>query len=223
MSHYGGSELLVSGVVGPFSSGELQNMAVNQTTAHVHKNADADIRGLNVQEEATTEINVGAIAGSLTTAVENLAQVKRTIITFAARSLAVTDALAYAGTKVYDFPAKRIRIIGASSSLQFAVKTTMASTINASAEMDYSFGTVTASSITLASTMVDVIPKVDSPLAATIDTLSTAAVGALAAGADFAASSDVYLNVAFPTNTEIDADGTLEVTGTLTLTWVELD
>jgi hypothetical protein len=198
-------------------------MAVSQITNHVHKNADADIRGLNVQEEMTTEINIGAVAGSDTTAAENLAAVKQTVITFAARELTVTDALAYAGTKVYDFPAKRFRLLGASSSLQFAITSDPATTINASAAMDYSFGTVTASATTLATTMVDIIPKVDSPLAAAQTTLSTAAVGALAAPADFAASTDVYLNVAFPTATEIDADGTLEVTGTLTLTWVELN
>ena len=198
-------------------------MAVDQITAHVHKDADAEVRGLAIAEEATTEVNIGAIAGSLTTAVENIGLVKRTVITFAARSLAVTDALAYASTKVYDFPAKKVLLLAASSSLQFAVKTTMASTINASAAMDYAFGTVAASNITLATTMLDIVPKVDSPLAATIDTLSTAAVGDLAASARLASAADVYLNVAFPTNTEIDGDGTLEVTGTLTLTWIETD
>ena len=196
-------------------------MAVDQITAHVHKNGDADIRGINVQEEMTTEINVGAVAGSLTTAAEGFSGFHKTVITFAARSLVVTDALAYAGTKVYDFPAKKAFLIAASASLQFAVKTVMADTINASAAMDYSFGTVTAPDTTLDSTEADIIPKVDSPLAATIDTLSTAAVGDLAAGLFLASAADVYLNVAFPTATEIDADGTLEVTGTLTLVWVE--
>ncbi len=195
-------------------------MAVDQITAHVHKNGDADIRGLNIQEEATTEVNVGAIAGSLTTAVENIGLVKRTVITFAARELAVTDTLAYAGTKVYDFPAKKVLLLAASASLQFAVQGAN-TTINDSAAMDYSFGTVTAPDTTLSGTEADIIPKVDSPLSATNGDLSTAAVGDLAASAFLASAADVYLNVAFPTATEIDADGVLEVTGTLTLTWIE--
>ena len=173
----------------------------------------------------STALNVtggaGAIAGSLTTATERMG-VYRTTVTFAARSLAVTDALAYAGTKVYDFPAGRIHVLSASSSIQAAIKSDPATTINASAAMDYSFGTVTASSTTLATTMVDIVPKVDIPLAATIDTLSTAATGLLGAAATFDGTItpvDVYLNVAFPTDTEIDADGTLEITGSLTIIW----
>jgi len=176
----------------------------------------------------TTALNVtggaGAVAGSLTTATERVG-FYRTTVTFAARALTVTDALAYVGTKVYDFPVGRIYLLSASASLQAAVKTEMASTINASAAMDYSFGTVTASNITLASTMVDIVPKVDIPLAGTIDTLSSAATGILGAPATFDGTGtaiDVYLNVAFPTDTEIDADGDLEITGSCTFIWANL-
>ncbi|UOF81221.1 hypothetical protein [Caudoviricetes sp.] len=195
-------------------------MAVDQITAHVHKDADAEVRGLAIAEEATTEVNIGAVAGLLTTVVENIGLVKRTVLTFAARELTVTDVLAYAGTKIYDFPAKKVLLLAASASLQFAVQGAN-TTINDSAAMDYSVGTVTAASTTLDSTEADIVPKVDAPLSATNGALSTAAVGDLAASAFLASAADVYLNVAFPTATEIDADGVLEITGTITLTWIE--
>lgn len=185
-----------------------------------------DLTATNVT--VTTALNVtggaGAVAGTLTSATERVGYY-RTTVTFAARSLAVTDALAYAGTKVYDFPAGRIYVLSASSSLQAAIKSDPTTTINASAAMDYSFGTVTASNITLAATMVNIVPKVDIPLAGAVDTLSTAATGILGAPATFDGTVtpvDVYLNVAFPTDTEIDADGTLEITGSLTIVWANI-
>lgn len=197
-------------------------MAVSQKTIQALKNKDAELRGLKVTEEMETAINIGAVAGSLTEATEKLGAVKQTVLTFSARSLTVTDALAYASTKVYDFPAKRILLLAASASLQFAVATAN-TTINDSAALDYSFGTAAAGDTTLDSTEADVIPKVDAPLAATNGDLSAAAAGHLAASAFFAADTDLYLNVAFPTTTEIDADGDLEITGTITLTWIETE
>ena len=163
---------------------------------------------------------VGAVAGSSTTASTRPGEYFTTI-TLTARALTVTDALAYAGTKVFDFPSGRIRVHSASGSLQFGI-TTALTTINGSAAMDWSLGTVTASNITLATTMLDLIPKVDAPLNAAQTTLNTATTGLLAASATFDGTVtpvDAFLNVAFPTNTEIDADGDLAITGVLYINW----
>ena len=194
---------LVTATVGTFTT-------MNATTAAV-------TGALTLSEAAS----VGAVAGASAVAT-SIPGVFMTTIAFTARALAVTDALAYAGTKVFDFPEGRIYILGAIGSLRFGISTDPTTTINASADLDWSLGTVTASSITLASTMVDLIPKVDAPLAAAQTTLNTATAGTLAAAAFFDGTVtpvDAFLNVSFPTNTQIDADGTLAVTGTISLLW----
>jgi len=68
----------------------------------------------------------------------------RTVITLTAMAIAVTDALAYASQKIFDFEAGFIRIKGGSASLAFAVTSARASTINDSAAMDWAVGTVQA-------------------------------------------------------------------------------
>lgn len=146
----------------------------------------------------------------------------RTVITLKAMEIAVTDALAYASQKLFDFAAGKVRILGGTASLAFAVTTDRATTINAAAAMDWALGTVAASSITLASTMVDVIAKQDKALDGTDDAYTTAQAADVAAAATHNGTStpiDLFLNIGFPTNTEIDADGVIAVNGTITLHW----
>ena len=113
-------------------------------------------------------------------------------------------------------------VVGGTASLAFAVTTARASTINADAAMDWAVGTAAASNVTLATTMVDVIAKVDKTLDgadAAYTTASTANVAAAAAHDRTGTAKDLYLNVSFPTATDVDGDGTLAVTGTITILW----
>jgi hypothetical protein len=168
----------------------------------------------------------GAATGALATEYgdpQNI--VHKTVLTFNALAFTVTDALAYYGTKIYDFPQGRILVLGCTGSLAFTTTSTIASTINSAANMDWALGTATATNITLDTTMVDILPKVDNPTSTVINVAAAATVGALAASAQFDGTTtpiDVFLNVSFPTNTEIDADGTMTVSGTITLTWLGL-
>lgn len=168
----------------------------------------------------------GAVNGGTVSEVDRSSNnVHTSVITLTATPLTVTDALAYAGLKIYDFPEGRVFILGSTGSLTFTTTSALASTINSGAAMDWALGTVTASSITLATTMLDILPKVDNPTSTTINVAAAATTGALVAAAQFdgtATAKDVFLNVSFPTDTEIDADGTLTVTGTITITWVQL-
>lgn len=144
----------------------------------------------------------------------------KTVFTLTAMEITVTDALAYASQKLFDFAAGKVRMKGGTASLAFAVLTARASTINDSAAMDWSIGTVAASSITLATTMVDVIAKQDKTLDGAVAAYTTAQAADVAAAATHDGTTtpiDIYLNIGFPTNTEIDADGTLAVTGTITV------
>lgn len=190
---------------------------------------------LHVDETGITVLStsppsgVGAVAGTGVTASEQgNGVVQQTVLSLAALSISVTDALAYASQKIYDFPEGRILILGVTGSLQWAVptdRTATTGTINDSASLTWALGTVAASNITLSGTMVDLIPKTTKVLAAATTALNTASTAALAASAQFdgtATPKDALLNVGFETNTDIDNDGTLTATGTITITWVNL-
>jgi hypothetical protein len=88
--------------------------------------------------------------------------------------------------------------------------------------MDWSLGSAAASNVTLATTMVDFIAKQDKTLDGAVAAYTTAQAADVAAAATFDGTSsaiDLYLNVSFPTGTDIDADGILAVSGTITLLW----
>lgn len=146
----------------------------------------------------------------------------KTVFTLTAMPIAVTDALAYASVKLFDFPQGRITIKGGTASLAFAVPTDRTATINPSADMDWALGTAAASSVTLATTMVDIVAKQDKLLDGAVAAYTTAQTANVAAAATHDGSvtpKDIYLNVSFPTGTDIDADGTIAVNGTITLLW----
>lgn len=149
----------------------------------------------------------------------------QTTFTLAAVALAVTDALAYASKKLFDFPEGRILVEGATGSLQFAVTSDRSTTINDSASLTWSLGSVAASNIALTSTMVDQLPLATKVLSAATTALNTASTNKLAASAQFDGTGTpiaAYLNTAFATNTDIDADGTMTATGSITITWTQL-
>jgi len=151
-------------------------------------------------------------------------KVRTTVLTLNAVPVAVTDASAYANIQVYDFPKGRIQILGVIGSLYWAV-TTARTTINDSASLTWALGTVVASNITLATTMIDLAAKATKVLAAATTALNTISETALSASVQFDGSGtakDMFLNVGFETNTDIDGDGTLTATGTITITWVDL-
>lgn len=180
--------------------------------------------------EPTTTAGIGLVPVALSqvgqvTAVEHGGTVHKTVLSLSAASISVADAQAYGGLKVYDFPEGRILILGVTGSLQWAVSSDRSTTINDSASLTWGLGTATASNATLATTMVDLLPKTTKVLSAATTDLNTASTAALSASAQFdgtGTAKDAYVNVAFETGTDIDANGTLEATGTITVTWVNL-
>lgn len=175
--------------------------------------------------EPSTTVGVGAKNGATVTATETLGGVHRTVLTLTDTPLAVTDALAYGSVKLYDFPAGRVLVLGTTASMAFAVTSDRTTTINDDAAMDWALGSAAASNVTLATSMVDLLPKQDHTLDGAEDAYTTAQGAALAASAQFDGTGtalDMYLNVSFPTGTDIDADGTMTAAGTVTVSWVNL-
>jgi hypothetical protein len=137
----------------------------------------------------------------------------------------VTNGTEYQGTKIYDFPAGRLLVLGVTATLQQKTTSAIASTINSGVTGAISLGTATASSVTLAGTMVDLLPSTAFTSSTTINVAGAAVSAALAASAHFDGTStakDMYLNTAYATTTDVDGDGTQTISGTVVVVWVNL-
>jgi hypothetical protein len=138
---------------------------------------------------------------------------------------AVVNGTEHQGTKIYDFPAGRIAVMGVTATLQQKTTSVLASTLNASSVGAISLGTVTSSSTTLSSTMANLLPSTAFTSSATINVAGTAVSNALAAEAQFDGTTtpvDVFLNTAYATTTDVDGNATQTISGTVVITWINL-
>lgn len=148
-----------------------------------------------------------------------------TTLTLSDVAQSVVNGTEYQGTKIYDFPAGRISILGVTATLQQKTTSAIASTLNSGVTGAISLGTATASNVSLTGTMVDLLPSTAFASSTTINVAGTAVSAALAAAAQFDGTStakDVYLNTAYATTTDVDADATQTISGVVTITWVNL-
>lgn len=179
---------------------------------------------------------IGAIVAGIgvTVAESGFGNFRRTILTLTNTPLSLTDALAYTSLKLYDFTAGRYRFFDCVASLAFTTTSTIASTLKSGVTCSWGIGTVAASSITLATTMMNLMPGSGETVKAftsstVINVAGTTVTGFLAniAAAQLAAcingtatDPDLYLNISVPTITDIDADAGLTVSGTIQLSYV---
>lgn len=156
---------------------------------------------------------------------------RMSVFTFTAFALAITDALAYSSVKIGTFPKGKILILGAVDYLAFTTTSAISSTLNSGATVSHGFGSAAASSITLATTMQDFLPGTGISVSnftssATINVAATAITGSKTSTPipidGSSTALPIYFNLGVPTDTQIDADATLTVTGTLVITWVNL-
>ena len=168
---------------------------------------------------------LGAIVAAKCTAVEYQGTTQKTILTFTLtgdNDLDLPDGHHGTGIKVFDMPEGRILILGATIN----ASVTTSDNYNASSNDVFvvSMGTVLgADDNSLTGTEVDIIPSTE------LDTVGgtslTLAWGeALAASAQFDGTTtpvDLYVNAAIA-NTSNDGANTYAITGTVTITWVNL-
>ena len=167
---------------------------------------------------------VAPATGSIVTKQVQFGPLCQTTLTLNNVPQAVVNGTEYQGTKIYDFPQGRILILGVTATLQQKTTSAIASTLN-SATGAISLGTATASSVTLNSTMADLLPSTAFTSSTVINVAGTAVSAALAASAQFdgtTTAKDVYLNTAYATTTDVDADATQTISGTVNITWVQL-
>jgi len=137
----------------------------------------------------------------------------------------VVNGTEYQGTKIFTFPETRMWVVGTVATLQQKTTSVLASTLNASSTGAIALGTATASNVSLTGTMVDFLPSTAFTSSATINVAGTAVTAVLAAAAFFdgtGTAKDLYLNTAYATTTDVDADATQTISGSVRITWINL-
>jgi flagellin-like hook-associated protein FlgL len=166
----------------------------------------------------------GAVAGTGVTVEERGGDVvHQTILHFTASAFAMVDeagVVAYAGKKVYDFPAGNIIVLGAVADLDL---TKSSAGVNDTWDGDFGIGTVTASNnATLATTEQNIIPTTATPQAVAGVTTANGANTAVAVLDGTATAVDAYVNILVD-DADHDVTGTacnIIANGTVTITWV---
>lgn len=180
----------------------------------------------------TCSLGVGAVAtnsngGTVTAEEKGVGAIHQTVLTFEAFRVIVgnTTGVSFGGAKFYDFPAGRILVLGCTA---YFPTITFGSTIGTGGSGDYAIGTAVNADGDLGdATDVDLLPS-----SAMLDPFVTRtgrsnAGTALAAAAQFdgtTTAKDAYLNVIVDDADVSDGDtnGTVDFTGTVTLTWINL-
>lgn len=213
----------------------VRNAAANATTSWVTlvpaaSDGDVAVSGtLTIAEPPLTTTGLGAVVAGKCTAVEyGDGVLHKTVLTLTLSGTndldLAGDADCSAGIKVYDFPAGRIHLLGATVDASVVVN----DAFNASTNdvFHVSVGSVDgtqAANGDLTGTEADLIPKT------TLDTVSNTTLTlpwktALAAAAQFDGTTtalDVFVNAAVA-NASTTKAVTVAVTGTLTMTWLNL-
>lgn len=175
--------------------------------------------------EAWTPANVTQPAiGAIRVKDERFGSFNKTTITLDNVGQSVVNGTEYQSTNIYTFPEGRILVLGVTATLQQKTTSAIASTLN-SATGAIALGTAAASNVSLTSTMVDLLPSTAFTSSTVINVAGTAVKAALAASAHFdgtTTAKPVYLNTAYATTTDVDADATQTISGTVAIAWVFL-
>ena len=166
-----------------------------------------------------------AVANTVTVVEYGNEAMHQTVFTLTDMPQTVVNGTEYQGTQIYDFPDGKLHILGVTATLAQKTTSILADTLNASSTGAISLGTATASSTTLASTMVNLLPSTAFTSSATINVAGTAVGATLAAAAvldGHTTAVDMYLNTAYATTGDVDADATQTISGTITVTWANL-
>lgn len=178
---------------------------------------------------STSVVGIGAVvagAASYVTATEAVfGAVHKTLLTITALPQAVVNGTEYVGTQLYTFPEGRLSVLGCQATLAQTTTSALISTLNGSSTGALALGSAAASSTTLNSTMADFAPSTAFTSSATINVAGTAVNPVLASAAQIDGHTtpvSIYLNSAYATTTDVDADATQTWTGTIRIVWINL-
>lgn len=193
----------------------------------VSGNIKKKLRTVNIDDSL---VNTGVIPNAVkayVTAVEKGDGIfRQTIFTLSSLPVTITDTNAYAGIQIYTMPAGMITPVGAVATVAVTTTSALVSTLNAESACHYGVGSAVASNITLATTMQNFLNTTAFTSSATVNVASAAAsgygIGIVTPVNGTSTSVPLYLNLAVDDAGNIDADATVTVSGTITITYVVL-
>lgn len=165
------------------------------------------------------EYNPGSVASDLATGVERTRQqtpVRRERLTLTAVEIEVASGDDFGSIKLLDLPDSNIIFLGAVLDLSVAIA---GAASNVATTLDMALGSTAADNATLATTMLDLVPKIDGVGAGTPGVVDGASTATEAPLLKASGTKEVYLNAAIPVTT---GTGTLTVTGTIDLVYIDL-
>ena len=195
---------------------------VDDEVIHLYQD-HADVFTIIGEINTTLTTGVAAVTGLSAVSIGDV--VKQVTFTLTNVAQALPNADQFKGTKLFDFPAGRINVLGVVATLAQKTTSALAGTLNASSAGVLSLGTTTAASTTLDGTQADLLPSTAFTSSATINVAGTAVSAALATAAQFdgtTTAKSLFLNSAYVADGLVDADATQSFTGTITLTYVNL-
>jgi hypothetical protein len=177
--------------------------------------------------QTVTGIGTLASVSGLTVSHKSLGTQIQSTFTLTNVAQSVVNGTEYQSTLLFTFPKGKISNIG--SELTIAQKTTsiLADTLNASSTGAISLGTAAASNVALTTTMANFVPSTAFTSSATINVAGTAVTGYKDEVADdnikvldgSSTAKALYLNTAYATTGDVDADATQTLTGTIVVVW----
>jgi len=180
--------------------------------------------GVRITDTEATNVQVATPAsGTITSKVEQFGPLFKVTLTLNNVGQTVVNGTEYQGTQLMTFPEGRLFVLGCTATLQQKTTSALASTLNASSTGAIALGTVTASSTTLSTTMADLLPSTAFTSSSTVNVAGTAVSAALASAAQFDGTSTakkMFLNTAYATTTDVDADATQTISGTINIVFV---
>lgn len=138
---------------------------------------------------------------------------------------AVVNGTEYQSTKLFTFPACHLVVNNVFASIAETTTSAIASTLHSGVTGALSLGTAAASNVSLTSTMVNMLSTTAFVTSTVINVAAAASTGVLAAPATLDGSvtaKDMYLNTAYATTTDVAADATQTLTGTIIVAWLNL-
>ena len=184
------------------------------------------------RQVATTLSSCGTVNSAVSSYVsvshKQLAKEIYTTITLTNLPQTVVNGTEYQGTLLWTMPAGLIKFFNANISLAQKTTSDPTTTINASVTGAVSVGSATASNVALTGTMADIIPSTAFTSSATQNVAGATVTATLDANDDLSEEFNldgqstavgVYLNSAFATTADVDADGTMVWNGTIEINW----
>jgi hypothetical protein len=191
----------------------------------VDANKDANgFRNLTLTGTVASNAGAGAAAGTGVAATEyGDGVVHKTVLALTAASVPITresgDSSGWGALKIYDFPEGRIALLGTTAT----ITGTGGANIADAGSGDFSLGSTATVDTTLDTTDIDMGAKaaLTDPFVAKVGS-GTTALASMAQFDGTTTAKDLYLNVIIDAGDVATGNTTMAVTGTVTLTWINL-